>query len=129
MRAITHFWDWRDPLVRLENGLRLQTTQLRLLERLFAGCSKVVVSSMSTSLSGCMLLHTQSYDSVGALEDPTVTKLGPDAEIRAEVKQTQQLVSPASQSIATAPGRLSSRCPAPPGCCPSSWDATAVKSW
>ena len=49
--------------------------QVRLLERAFAGCSRVVVTKLHGGFSGSLVLKTDSYGPTGSRDEPTVTKL------------------------------------------------------
>ena len=49
-------------MLELHDGLRLSSGQLRLLERLFAGSSRVTVRMMHGGFSGSLVLRTDSFD-------------------------------------------------------------------
>ena len=94
----THHWEWRNALVVLNGDMDILSkdravtaTRLRLLESLFSGCSRVVVSPMHGGLSGSLVLKTESFGADGQPQDPTVTKLDKESEMLREVKQTRYI--------------------------------------
>ena len=76
-------------MIELRGGLSLAPPQLRLIERLFTGCSRVVVTKMQGGFSGSLVLRTDSYTQDGEQEEPTVTKLDNGAMMVSEVQQTK----------------------------------------
>ena len=89
--------EWAEALVQPLGGLELTPTQTRLLERLFAGCSKVEVARMHGGLSGSLVLRTASVDAAGNSEEPTVTKIDVAPGILREVpSRTCTLTRPPS---------------------------------
>ena len=87
-KQVRHVWAWREAMIQPQRGLALPPTQTRLLERLFAGASRVEVEPLHGGLSGSTVLRTVSYDAAGAREEPTVTKIDQSDDILREVKQT-----------------------------------------
>ena len=75
----------------MQGGLVLTAARYRVLELLFAGSLKVVVSVMHGGFSGSQVLKTVSFAENGEAEEPTVTKLDTEAEMRYEVDQTRQI--------------------------------------
>ena len=98
-KALVHHWDWRKEHVQLQGDLYLEPPQMRLLEQLNAGHSKVKVSRMHGGLSGSLVTRTQSYDTTGHPEDPTVTKIDKEAEVRREVEQTKRIRSIVGEGV------------------------------
>lgn len=64
---------------------------MRLLERLFAGCSRVTVKKMHGGFSGSLVLRTDSYDADGHAEEPTVTKIDNGPALVREVHETDYI--------------------------------------
>ena len=76
-------------VIELNNGLVLLPAQVRLLERLFTGCSRISVSKMHGGFSGSLVLRVESWDENGQPGEPTVAKLDDGASLVLEVKQTR----------------------------------------
>ena len=73
-------------------GLELRAAHERLIESLFAGCSRVVIAPLSERgalSSGTLLLRTEGYDAHGRRQDPTITKIEAAAEAAREAVRTQ----------------------------------------
>ena len=76
----------------LHAGLELRRAHERLIESLFAGCSRVVIAPLSERgvlSSGTLLLRTEGYDAHGRRQDPTITKIEAAAEAAREAERTQ----------------------------------------
>ena len=52
-------------VIVLKGGLMLHPAQVRLLERLFTGCSRVYVKKIQGGFSGSLVLRTDSFDAEG----------------------------------------------------------------
>ena len=76
-------------VIELRGGLVLSAPQLRLVERLFAGCSRVTIKKMHGGFSGSLVLRTDSYDADGHPEEPTVTKVDDGPAMLREVQETR----------------------------------------
>ena len=63
---------------------------MRLLDRSFAGCSRVVVTKLHGGFSGSLVLKTDSYGLDGSRDEPTVTKLDDAESMLDEVAKTGQ---------------------------------------
>ena len=64
--------------------------QVRLLERAFEGCSRVIVTKLHGGFSGSLVLKTDSYGLDGSRDEPTVTKLDDAESMLKEVAKTAQ---------------------------------------
>ena len=84
----------------LEFAPLLPSAQVRLLQRVFAGCSRVVVTKLHGGFSGSLVLKTDSYDREGRRDEPTVTKLDDAESLRDEVERTRRIATLAEQSVA-----------------------------
>ena len=73
-------------VVEVRGGLMLKPQHVRLIERLFAGCSRVTIKKMHGGFSGSLVLRTDSYDVDGHPEEPTVTKLDSAEALVREVR-------------------------------------------
>ena len=73
---------------------------MRLLERIFAGCSRVVVTKLHGGFSGSLVLRTDSYGSAGSRDEPTVTKLDDAESLLEEVARTRRFTELAGESAA-----------------------------
>ena len=74
---------------------------MRLLERAFAGCSRVVVTKLHGGFSGSLVLRTDSYGLVdGSRDEPTVTKLDDAESMLEEVAKTTQFTKLVGASAA-----------------------------
>lgn len=87
-KRTVHFWSWHDAMIQPRAPLVLLPAQTRLLETLFAGSSRVVVSALHGGFSGSIVLRTDPYDADGKPEELTVTKLDTAASLVQEVKET-----------------------------------------
>ena len=83
-----HVWEWCAPMIQPRMGLELSEPQLRLLERIFAGASRVSVRMLHGGYSGSIVLRTDPYDADGKPEEPTVTKIDRASNLVEEVKET-----------------------------------------
>ena len=79
--------------------LELEPVQRMLLKHLFAGCSNVKVAKLHGGFSGSLVLGTQSFDMDGRPEEPTVTKLDGETEMRREVEQTRYIKQKAGEGV------------------------------
>ena len=86
-------------LVQLAGGLKLKPVQVRLIERMFAGCLSVIVTRLHGGLSGSLVLMADSVDADGRQEEPTVVKLDMEQEMRKEVKQTKYIAEQAGEGV------------------------------
>ena len=101
---IEHFWSWRKQLAQLKRGCALVPSQMRLVDRLFAGCSKVTIAPLHGGLSGSLVLkadsfQADSYKGDGSREEPTVLKLDTEKEMRREVEQMRYVHSLISDGV------------------------------
>ena len=80
-------------VIEVRGGLMLSAPQVRLIERLFAGCSRVVVKKMHGGFSGSLVLRTDSYDADGHPEEPTVTKIDDGQALVREVHETDYIAT------------------------------------
>ena len=78
-------------IVELRGGLRLHPAQVRLLQRAFAGCSRVTVTKLHGGFSGSLVLKTDAYGADGSREEPSVTKLDFAATMMDEVRRTRSV--------------------------------------
>ena len=78
-------------VIEVLGGLTLEAPHVRLIERLFAGCSRVTVKKMHGGFSGSLVLRTDSYDADGHPEEPTVTKLDDGDALVREVHETDYI--------------------------------------
>ena len=62
-------------VIEVRGDLRLESAQLRLLERLFAGCSRVSATKLHGGFSGSLVLQTESYEADGKPEPVPVKGL------------------------------------------------------
>eukprot|EP00966_Prymnesium_polylepis_P079121 1833856-Prymnesium_polylepis.3 len=63
-----------------------------MVERLFHGCSRVIIAPLAGGLSGSLVLTADSYDAKGQREEPTVLKLDKQKEmVGEEVAQTRYI--------------------------------------
>ena len=85
--------------VVLTGKLSLNPTRERLIESMFAGCQKVLVSPLHGGLSGSLVLRTDSVDANGRWEEPAVMKLDTEKEMRKEVVQTNYIKGMAGEGI------------------------------
>ena len=69
----------------------LAAPHVRLIERLFADCSRVTVKKMHGDFSGSLVLRTDSYDADGHAEEPTVTKIDDGPALVREVHETDYI--------------------------------------
>mmetsp|Transcript_27620 Transcript_27620/g.74439 ORF Transcript_27620/g.74439 Transcript_27620/m.74439 type:complete len:164 (-) Transcript_27620:468-959(-) len=78
--------------VQLTGCLRLSSLQMKMVERLFHGCSRVIIAPLAGGLSGSLVLTADSYDAKGQREEPTVLKLDKQKEmVGEEVAQTRYI--------------------------------------
>ena len=80
-------------VIELRGGLQLGAAQVRLIERLFSGCSRVSVTKLYGGFSGSVVLHVNSYNKAGMLEEPTVAKLDDGKAIVQETKRTRDVAA------------------------------------
>jgi Ran GTPase-activating protein (RanGAP) involved in mRNA processing and transport len=73
---------------------------VRLLERAFAGCSRVVVTKLHGGFSGSLVLKTDSYGLDGSRDEPTVTKLDDAVSMLDEVNKTAKFTKLVGASAA-----------------------------
>lgn len=85
--------------LQLSAKLELEPVQRMLLKHLFAGCSNVKVAKLHGGFSGSLVLRTQSFDMEGRPEEPTVTKLDGETEMRREVEQTRYIKQKAGEGV------------------------------
>ena len=85
--------------LQLSAKLELEPVQRMLLKHLFAGCSNVKVAKLHGGFSGSLVLETQSFDMDGRPEEPTVTKLDGETEMRREVEQTRYIKQKAGEGV------------------------------
>ena len=78
-------------IIELRGGLRLRPAQVRLLQRAFAGCSRVTVTKLHGGFSGSLVLKTDAYGADGSREEPSVTKLDFAYTMMDEVKRTRSV--------------------------------------
>ena len=78
-------------VIEVRGGLTLEPPHVRLIERLFAGCSRVTVKKMHGGFSGSLVLRTDSYDADGHAEEPTVTKMDDGAALVREAHETDYI--------------------------------------
>ena len=71
-----------------------------MLERVFTGCSRVVVTKLHGGFSGSLVLRTDSYGSAGSRDEPTVTKLDDAESLLEEVARTRRFTELAGESAA-----------------------------
>ena len=80
-------------VIELHDGLdakhRAKTARLKLIERLFPGCSRVVAKKLHGGFSDSLVLRTDSYGADGHRREPTVTKIDTGKATRLEVKRTR----------------------------------------
>ena len=74
--------------------------QVRLLERAFEGCSRVIVTKLHGGFSGSLVLKTGSYGPDGSPDEPTVTKLDDAVSMLDEVKKTAEFTKLVGASAA-----------------------------
>ena len=82
--------DFFSVVIELADGLVLEPGQVRLLERLFSGCSRVRATMLHGGFSGSLVLKTESFDSTGEIEEPTITKMDSGAATIEETKRTKK---------------------------------------
>ena len=114
--GVVHHWEWHDAMIQPQGSLSLTPTQTRLLERMFAGCACVEVSTLHGGFSGSMVLKTVSFDSAGARGEPTVTKIDRANDILREVKSTNFVARAGADVRATRDSNLgvTARCDSKP---------------
>ena len=93
-------------VIEVRDELRLETAQLRLLERLFAGCSRVSAHKLHGGFSGSLVLRTESYAADGKPEEPTVTKIDRGRAMLREVEQTKIVADLGADAIRIMRGPL-----------------------
>ena len=64
---------------------------VRLLERLFPGCSRVTATKLHGGFSGSLVLQTDSRDGDGRPNEPTVTKFDLATAMSDEVQRTEEI--------------------------------------
>jgi hypothetical protein len=73
---------------------------VRLLERAFEDCSRVVVTKLHGGFSGSLVLKTDSYGPNGSRDEPTVTKLDDAVSMLEEVAKTARFTELVGASAA-----------------------------
>ena len=78
-------------MVRPQGSLRttLLKSQVRLIERLYAGCTSVNVSLLNQGYSGSIVLKVDSFGANGERQELSVLKLDKEQRIRDEVERTK----------------------------------------
>ena len=77
-------------VVEVREGLMLDSLQAQLVDNLFEGCARVVLTSLHRHISGLHVLRSEIFDGEGRQQDPKVTLLHGTESIAAELERMQE---------------------------------------